>query len=271
MKSAERLFAVLEAIGSEHDGVAVGRIQELTALPLVTLYRLLRTLQERGYAEQDLDTGRWHIGHKVLELRGHVSAATKLAVLVRPFLKDLMLATGNRSHLALFRNGEVLYVDTVRDLHTLGTYWPPGGRKPAHATALGKVFLAELSTEQLMRVVHEKGLARYGPRTVTSPEQLATELASVRATGYATELDEAAPGSRCFAAGLRDYTGRLVAAISVSSDTQRLPNDRHRDVIDRVTAAARNISERLGYVPQDATPTMTHEEIDRLAGAGTRA
>jgi IclR family acetate operon transcriptional repressor len=253
MQAAERLFAVLEAVGSEDDGVPVARIQELTGLPVVTVYRLLRTLHRLGYAEPDVDTGRWHVGLRVLELRGRVSVATRLATLVRPFLKDLMLATGARTHLALFRNGEVVYIDTVRDLRTLDTYWPPGQRKPAHCTALGKVFLAALATDQLARVLAERGLPAFGPRTITTAEEMARELATVRARGYATEADEAAPDSRCVAAGLRDYTERIVAAISVSSDAARLPDDRLDEVIDRVIGAAQALSRRLGSVPAAET------------------
>jgi DNA-binding IclR family transcriptional regulator len=249
IRVVQRAFAVLEAIGAESDGATVAQVQAGTGLPLATVYRLLRTLQTLGYAEQDPDGGLWHVGLRVLELRGRVSAANRLATLARPLLKDLMLASGGLAHLALYRQGEVIYVDTVRDLRSLDTYVPPGHRMPAHCVALGKVLLAELSGEQLARFVAEKGLPARTADTITTHEALVRELARVRAAGYAAERGEAAPDSRSFAAPVRDYTERVIAALSVSGFVQNFPDERHAELIQLVTAAARQLSHRLGHQP----------------------
>ena len=244
----ERAFAVLEAIAAEHDGTTAAQIQARTDLPLVTSYRLLHTLEALGYVEQDPDTGRWHVGLRVLELRGRVSTVTKLATLARPFLKHLMLASRGIANLALFRDGEVVYIDIVRDLRSLDKYVPPGLRNPAHCTALGKVFLAELSDDQLAQFMAEKGLPRHTQRTITMVDALRRELAAVRAAGYATEIGEVSRYSRCFAAPVRDYTERVIAAISVSGDNRHFPDEGHREAIALVVDTARQLSERLGGV-----------------------
>jgi DNA-binding IclR family transcriptional regulator len=253
IRVVERAFAVLEAVGAEADGAAVAQIRERTGLPLVTVYRLLRTLQVLGYATTDLDTGRWHVGLRVLELRGRVSDASRLASLARSLLKDLMLSSGGLAHLALYRQGEVIYVDTVRDLRSLDEYVPPGHRMPAHCVALGKVFLAELGDDQLIRLAAEKGLPAFAPRTITTTEALLDEVSRVRAAGFAVEADEAAPGSRSFAAPVRDYTERVVAALAVSGFVDRPHSrfaDAHRsELIALVADAARRLSSRLGYAP----------------------
>ncbi|MBI3974055.1 MAG: IclR family transcriptional regulator [Chloroflexi bacterium] len=264
IRVVDRAFAVLEAIGAETDGATIAQIMARTGLPLVTTHRLVRTLQTLGYAEQDLDTGRWHVGLRVLELRGRVSTATKLATLARPFLKDLMLASGGRANLALCRDGEVVYIDIVRDLRSLDTYVPPGHRNPAHCTALGKVFLAELSGDQVARFVEEKGLPPRTERTITRLDALQRELHTVRAAGYAVEIGESAPDSRCFAAPVRDYTERVIAGISVSADRQRFPDERHAELISLVTDAARRLSERLGYQSEQVPGEL------QAAGTGGR-
>jgi IclR family transcriptional regulator, KDG regulon repressor len=253
IRVVERAFAVLEAVGAETDGATVAQVRERTGLPLVTVYRLLRTLQLLGYATPDPDTGRWHVGLRVLELRGRVSDASRLASLARSLLKDLMLASGGLAHLALYRQGEVIYVDTVRDLRSLDEYVPPGHRMPAHCVALGKVFLAELSDDQLIRLAAEKGLPARAPRTITTTDALMEEVSRVRGAGYAVEADEAAPGSRSFAAPVRDYTERVVAALAVSGFVDRHPNPfadgRRSELIALVTEAARRLSSRLGFTP----------------------
>jgi DNA-binding IclR family transcriptional regulator len=268
IRVVERAFAVLEAVGAEPDGAPVAQLRTRTGLPLVTVYRLLRTLQALGYVAADPDTGRWRVGLRVLELRGRVSDADRLAGLARPLLKDLMLASGGLAHLGLYRRGEVHYVDTVRDLRSLDQYVSPGHRMPAHSVALGKVLLAELSDEQVLRFAAERGLARRASRTITTPEGLLVEAARVRAAGYAVEADEAAEGSRSVAAPVRDYTERAVAAIAVSGfvdrPLSRFGDDRRGELIAMVTDAARRLSARLGFVPGP-------EPGDEPAGSWQRA
>ena len=246
IRVVERTFALLEAVGAEQDGATTAQLQMRTGLPVVTTYRLLRVLQQLGYVEQDIDSGRWHLALRVLQLQGRISRITRLAALVRPYLKELMLASGGLAHLAVLRQGEVVYVDTVRDVDSLDTYVPPGHRMPAHCVAMGKVLLAELTAEQLARVVAEKGLPPRTPLTITTPEELARELARVRARGFATEAGEAAADSRCFAAPVRDYSESVIAAISVAGDVARFPDERHEQLIALVLEAAQRISERLG-------------------------
>jgi len=251
IRVVERTLAVLEAVGAEPDGATTAQLQARTGLPVVTTYRLLHVLQQTGYVEQDIDTGRWHVGLRVLHLQGRISKITRLAALVRPHLKELMLASGGLAHLAVIREGAVIYVDTVRDTESLDTYVPPGHRMPAHCVAMGKVLLAELTDEQVARVVAEKGLPPRTPRTITTVDALTRELARVRARGFATEAGEAAPDSRCFAAPVRDYTESVIAAISVAGDTRRFPDERHEELIAMVLQTARRISERLGAAQGD--------------------
>jgi IclR family acetate operon transcriptional repressor len=252
IRVVERTFAVLEAVGSSNDGVTAAQVQERTRLPTVTTYRLLRVLQQLGYAEQDVDSGRWHVGLKVLDLRGQVGAAAQLAALARPYLKEMMLASGGLAHLALLRQGDVIYLDTVRDLDSLDTYVPPGHRMPAHCVALGKALLAELSDEQLARFAAEQTLPARAERTITTANGLLRAAARIRADGYAVEADEAAPDSRSFAAPVRDYTTRAVAAVAVSGDTARFPDERHQELAALVVDTARRLSARLGFQPWTA-------------------
>jgi DNA-binding IclR family transcriptional regulator len=250
VRSVERALTILDGIGAENDGATLAQLQARARLPLVTVYRLLRTLRSTGYAEQDIDTGRWHIGWRVLELRGRVSTLTRLATVARPFLKDLMLASGGLAHLAVLRRGEVVYADTVWDLRSLDTYRPPARRNPAHSTALGKVLLAELSSAQLERFVAEKGLVPRTARTITTLPGLAEELERVRTLGYATDVGENSDDARCYAAPVRDYTERAVAAVSVAGDTQSFPDTRRQELISLVLETTGRLSTRLGYAAE---------------------
>jgi DNA-binding IclR family transcriptional regulator len=144
----------------------------------------------------------------------------------------------------------VVYVDTVWDLRSLDTYRPPARRNPAHSTALGKVLLAELSSAQLERFVVEKGLVPRTARTITNMPGLTAELERVRMLGYATDAGENSEDARYYAAPVRDYTERAVAAVSVAGDTQSFPDTRWQELISLVLETAGRLSARLGYAAE---------------------
>ena len=123
-----------------------------------------------------------------------------------------------------------------------------GSRAPAHCTAVGKALLAFQPAEQAKQII-ENGLRRFTANTITEPERLLEELASVRAKGFAVDDEESEMGLRCVAAPIRDHTGLVSAAISVSAPVQRMTKKNLQTMVPTVVAAADAISRRLGYLP----------------------
>ena len=96
---------------------------------------------------------------------------------------------------------------------------PPG---PLHSTGVGKVLLADWTAEQVGLRVEDHGLERPTPHSVTSLEDLLSELAGVRSSGFAIDDEECEAGARCVAAPLRDFTEKVVASISVTGPATRM-------------------------------------------------
>jgi DNA-binding IclR family transcriptional regulator len=129
-------------------------------------------------------------------------------------------------------------------------YSPPGTTAPPHCTALGKVMLAALAAPELDQYVQRLSpLPARTPNSLTTAVALANEVARIQQKGYAVDCEEYHPGVRCVAAPVRDHTGRVIAALSVSSPVAQMPDERIACVAGRVTAAADAMSTDLGYVP----------------------
>ena len=123
-----------------------------------------------------------------------------------------------------------------------------GHRAPAHATALGKIFLAGLSDGEIhMLYKGRKKLPQLTPRTKAKPEEVIAEMAAVRREGIAYDDEEYMPGLRCMAAAVRDYSTRIVAAMSLSMFKHRMTAERKKFFKEALLRASAELSEKLGY------------------------
>ncbi|MBE0704726.1 MAG: IclR family transcriptional regulator [Afipia sp.] len=243
-----RSFALLETMATADTSLGITELAVRNDLPLSTSHRILKTLQDLGYVEQDPDTHKYTLGIRFLNLRGAVMRQINLAVIAMPIMKALMQRVNETVHLAVMSEGEIVYIERVEGLHTQGMYTRIGKRAPAHSTALGKVMLAFMPEEVRQDVVTRRGLPRFSPTTITMPEELELEVDRIRARGYAIDNGETGEKVRCLAAPLRDFTGQTVAAISISAPEERMPVKRDAELGDSVSQAARLISQKLGYV-----------------------
>jgi IclR family KDG regulon transcriptional repressor len=105
-----------------------------------------------------------------------------------------------------------------------------------------------MSDEELNSVLPEKELKGYTPHSITNPEILKKELQKVAVQGYAFDNEELDLGVRCIAAPIRDYTRRIVGALSISGPSTRFTDERlERELTPLVVRAAEELSTRLGF------------------------
>ena len=253
LRILQRALAVLELVGVTEGGLSLTEITKRLGFSVAVTHRILQTLVQAGYVEQDPRSRAYQLGLKVLELRASPSGAARIASQVRPYLRDLMLRTEERAHLAVYRSGAVVYVDRVDSPASLGRYIPSGAKAPAHATGLGKVLLAYLPEDELDAFLARATLERFTPRTITTVEDLRRELAAIRERGYAVEWGEYNDQVRCIAAPVFDYTGRVIAAVSVAGLPERI-EPRFLQLSVLVTSTAREASRRFGHAVSDTLP-----------------
>lgn len=245
LRSVRRALDVLEVL-SDAGELTLEALARRTRVPKPTVFRLVRTLEERGYVVRGV-SGALALGPRVFSLvgGGRKPWVVLLREVARPEMVRLRDVLEDTVNLAVRAAGHVVYVDVVEGTYPVRFVESPGALGPLHATALGKVLLAYLPSAERDELLGELPLARLTARTIVDREQLREELDRVREAGFAVDDEESVEGARCVAAPVLVESGRAVAAISVSAPTGRLCPERLSMVCSHLLDVCAKISERL--------------------------
>ncbi|MTI79673.1 MAG: IclR family transcriptional regulator [Firmicutes bacterium] len=255
--AVDRALLLLEMVANNKGGTTLTEMAKELNMPKSTAHRLLETLKARGFVEYQENSERYIIGLKSVEVG--VSGLRNLGIVdvAVYYLCDLAESTGETSFLAVYNEGEMVYLYKVEGTQSIRTTAQLGSRKPVHATSLGKAVLSQLSLEEVDRILEEKGMERFTEHTITDRQEYHEELSKVRVQGYAEDREENEVGLTCFSVPVFNYTGQVVGAISIAGPTLRMVEN--RDGFTRnLMETALHISRRLGYVP-----SMRHSSINQ--------
>lgn len=249
IQTVTNALALLEAFESAAS-LGVSELSRRLALHKNNVFRLLATLEERGFVEQEPGSDRYRLSVRCLELGQAFVRGRSLLREAQPLLDALAAEICESAHLAVLSGFEVVHLAGAQPDQLLLTGLRIGQRLLPHATALGKVLLA-FSPEPLRHAYDSQviaaGLVQRTPATLTDRAKLLENLHTVAIRGIALDLEEYERGVVCAAAPVVDGTGRLVAAISVSGPASRLDADTLAGpVARRVAACAGALSARLG-------------------------
>lgn len=241
VQSVERALDVLELLAGSGP-LGLSDVAAGARLPEGTAHRLLRTLIVRGYVRQGHDR-RYALGTRLLGLGDGARRATVAAS--TPFLARLVELSGETANLAVLEGDHVVYVAQMPSAHRLRLFAEVGRHVAAHSTAVGKVMLAALSDAEVRNLAGRTGLPQRTPRTLTSTTALLDELARIRRSGWAVDDEEEETGVRCVAVPVLD-NGRVVAAMSVSGPTTRMPAAPTDTLLNGLRAAASDFAAAVG-------------------------
>jgi DNA-binding IclR family transcriptional regulator len=248
VKSAERALEILELVAAAERPLTTSDIGRALGYPRSSLHGLLQTMTKRHWLEL-VDSERayalgirtWEVGHSYLR-------AIELADRAQPFMQRLRDQLDETIQLAMLDGRYNVYIGKVTGTQRLILASEVGRRLEAHATGIGKVLLAGLGDDELDRLFDGVTLERFTEHTVPDYEALKVELEAIRNRGYGTDDEEYTAGVRCVAAPVRDASGAVVAAMSVSVPTIRdsiLRKDGARLLLD----ATDGLSKALGHRP----------------------
>jgi DNA-binding IclR family transcriptional regulator len=244
VQSVDRALSILEVLARIGEAGVTDIGAELD-VHKSTAFRLLTTLEAHRLVEQAGERGKYRLGTGVLRLAAATTARLDLVQEARTVCRHLAAETGETVNMAVLSGSSALYVDQVAGSVAVQSHNWVGQHIPLHATSNGKVLLSGLdrsSQEELLG-----SLPAYTERTVTKKAALRAELADVRDRGYALAVDELEVGLTAVAAPIRNAHGDVIASISVSGQTFRMPADRLDEIVAHVVEAAREVSYRLGW------------------------
>ncbi|HET9655995.1 MAG TPA: IclR family transcriptional regulator [Kineosporiaceae bacterium] len=251
VQSVDRALTVLSLLARRGE-LGVTELAADLGVHKSTAFRLVSTLLAHDLVEQVSDRGKFRLGVGVLRLAGATTVRLDLVQESRQVTADLARRVGETVNITVLSGTEALYLDQVSGPSAIAMHNWVGQRIPLHATSNGKVLLAFGSPVLLGELVFP--LRRFTDRTVVDREGLLAGLEEVRRLGYAVAVDELEVGLTAVSAPINSATGSVVASVSASGPTFRIPADRLPEVARQVVAAAVEISHRLGWHGAAALP-----------------
>ncbi len=175
VQSLTRGLKLLEWIAESNGSVALTELAQQAGLPNSTTHRLLTTMQQQGFVRQVGELGHWAIGAHAFMVGSSFLQSRNLLAIVHPILRNLMEESGETVNMAVLDQSdhEAIIIDQVQCTHLMRMSAPIGGKLPMHASGAGKAFLAQLSEEQVTKLLHRKGLHAYTHATLVSPPKRA--------------------------------------------------------------------------------------------------
>ncbi len=251
-RSAAVLRAFLETTGGRTE-LRVADVARAIDLGVSTTSRLLATLEAVEFVERDPVSQLYRLGPALITLGGAAANQNPVHREARQVAQNLAAELELGANVAVRRGSELFYLCNFEGRRAPKNITLLGRRNPLHATGLGKCLLLGTDPDE-RRTLLGGELTRYTQHTVTAHDVLDAELAAAAGRGYATEVEELALGRACVAAPIRDGSGAVVAAMSVSGPLTALDlPSRERDLAAVLIEAADSVSVALGY-------TATHPD-----------
>lgn len=248
VQSVDRVLNILQVFIEERGPLGVTEVAARLQLHKSVAHRMMATLMHHGYLKQNRDTDKYVVGAKAFELGSVFTNSTSLIEEGKLMLAAIVGETGLKAHLSVLENGSVLYLANVDQDKAKQMNAPVGQRSPIHVTALGKCLLAWLPEEQIAEIMDGYDFVRKTNKSIGSFTEFVQQLQQARERGYAMDDEESVLGMRCIAAPVRDFTGKVIAAVSISGTSKLIQTSAAGELAGTVQRGASELSRRLGYI-----------------------
>ena len=251
----ERTLKVVEAFSGQRE-ISLGELASRTRMIKSSVFRILYTLCQLGYAEKDTQrryslTSRWE------NLCLGAQPTRELIRLSSPLMTVLLNRFNETVNLGVIDGGDVLYVHVLESPHAFRLAAHAGMRSPLYSTALGKCLLSRMSEEQVDAILKKYPIHYLTDHTVRDGAAFKRELSRAREQGYAVDNGEDSSGARCIAAPIFNPAGEVVAAISISGPAGRVNHKCDREMSKSLMDTCRSISTTLKYAPMPSSPSAS--------------
>lgn len=247
VQSLDRALDIIELLYHEPKGLGVTEISLRLELHKSTVHRILQALAARGFVEKDETSQAYKLGFTFIEIASSRLNQLELKTEATPFLRRLVERLGQPAHLAILSGVDVVYIDKIESLASIRMYSHIGKRIPAYSSALGKSLLMDTSPVELAALARGIEYRSFAKGTRLGPEAFIEAVSQAKERGWSLDDEENEDGIRCVGAPVRDYTGKIIAAISVSGDRRVIAPEKDGETAAYVLEAAAAISARMGY------------------------
>ena len=246
-----RFLSVLRCFTPEQLELSTSEISRKVGLPKTTTHRMLTSLNKVGILNRNVVTGKYTIGPELYIIGSLYLSATDIIKAAEPVIKTVNDLTGETVNMGIFDKGNVTVVMKEESKYAFKFSLHVGSVLPAYASAMGKAFLSELTEEEINEIYPEEQLRQLTPKTIITRTVLKDELQQVKRKGVSFNREGAHVGVEGIGSVIRDASGRVVAAISISVPVFRINDTSREQLAKLMKTSASLISYRLGYSDKD--------------------
>lgn len=247
IQSVSHALDVLEQFSGNLDEIGVTELSKRLKLHKNNVFRLLATLEARGYIEQNKVTENYRLGLKCLQLGQSFIHQMGLLTQARTALEHLAQSAGESAFVAVRKGAGIVPLDFVEPPRPVRVVSFLGVVLPTHCTAAGKVYLAFESDAELMQAPPST-FQKYTHKTITDPKMLSEQIKEIGELGYAVEHGEFMDEVSSVAVPVRDYTRNLVGMLAITGPSHRISGEKVKsEIIPLIVESGSELSRRLGY------------------------
>jgi DNA-binding IclR family transcriptional regulator len=237
--AVQRAIAILGELAGARGELGTNEIARRTGINVSTISRILATLVGGGLVEHVTATGRYRLGVGIIRLANAAGERLDVRSLARPHLEELASQVQETVTLSVPGGHEAVTLDYVQSPLSVRSVAEVGRASAAHATAVGKVFLAHGGT------VPVGPLPAYTERTIVDHAVLEVEVAGVRERGWGQGLGEREDDLNAAAVPVLDPAGQLVAILGIQGPAVRFSPRVMRTAVKLLMERAEHISSAL--------------------------
>jgi len=249
VQAVDRALRILDCFTFQNREFSLAEIAQASGLNKTTALRIMSSMVRRGYLQQDASTKNYSLGLRLFELGGIVFSSFSLRRAATPSMNRLQNQTGATVLLGMMMEDQVLYVDKREGRGMIQISSDIGWRRPAHYGMLGPVLLAFMDWKEVERLLAKDPLQKHTPHSIVDENAFRSRLQKIRKDGYFVERQEAVEGVIGICGPVRNYTGKVVAAMGIVAMVGmcRKKSDIER-YVNVVMEACSETSAALGYL-----------------------
>ncbi len=252
-----RAITILEAL-SNVESINLEKLSKETNIPKATLLRFLQSLHQLGYVNRDVND-MYSLTLKMFAVGSKALRHTDLINTARPYAKELCAFFGETVHMGILDGDSATYVIKEESSYTLRMYSRIGKMIPLYCTAIGKIFLSDMKERELEEYFETHNLKPFTKNSISTKEGLLAELEKVRERGWSIDNEEHEENVICIACPIYDYTGSVIAALSVSWPIFRFERDKMEENIKKIKEVTSTVSKIMGFDPSES-----QDQADRI-------
>ena len=246
-KTISKALKILNCFAGSNEYKSLSQITKEVQIEKSAICRFLKTLEADSFIEQDKESKKYRLGNKVLLLGLSILNNLDIRKELTLYLEELNKNYNQTVNLAIKYNNKILYLEVLKGKGYIHELTSVGYQEPLYATSMGKVFLADMSEEELDDYFKKTELKKFTKNTITDIGALKTIIEKVKKDGYASNNEETIDNLCANGVPIRDLNNKTIAAVSVSFLKISVDNGTRKKIIKDLLKVSKEASKKFGY------------------------